>query len=145
MRRKRGLSEWRRINVLNECEKYIKNTFIHSITFIQLIYPSPLAEASLQFLIACLLSGETPPCSACRAENRTRACLTVSWRATSWVTPHHNCLLFSRYTNYKYKLSNCIYKFLWLCLSLLERPMEVKIKLYTYPNLRTQFFLHKFN
>jgi hypothetical protein len=40
------------------------HTFIHSITFIQYIYPSPFAEASLHFLIACLLSGETPPCGA---------------------------------------------------------------------------------
>ncbi len=30
----------------------------------QYIYPSPFAEASLHFLIACLLSGETPPCGA---------------------------------------------------------------------------------
>jgi hypothetical protein len=42
---------------------YSINTFIHSITFIQYIYPSPFAEASLhRSLIACLLSGETPPC-----------------------------------------------------------------------------------
>ncbi len=40
------------------------HSFIHSITFIQYIYPSPFAEASLHFLIACLLSGETPPCGA---------------------------------------------------------------------------------
>jgi hypothetical protein len=40
------------------------HTFIHSITFVQYIYPSPFAEASLHFLIACLLSGETPPCGA---------------------------------------------------------------------------------
>ncbi len=39
-------------------------TFIQSITFIQYIYPSPVAEASLHFLIACLLSRETPPCGA---------------------------------------------------------------------------------
>jgi hypothetical protein len=37
---------------------------IHSITFIQYIYPSPFADASLHFLIACLLSGEKPPCGA---------------------------------------------------------------------------------
>jgi hypothetical protein len=43
---------------------YTIHTFIHSITFIQYIYPSPFAEASLHFLIACLLSGETPPCGA---------------------------------------------------------------------------------
>ncbi len=43
---------------------YNIHTFIHSITFIQYIYPSPFAETSLHFLIACLLSGETPPCGA---------------------------------------------------------------------------------
>jgi hypothetical protein len=43
---------------------YNIHTFIHSITFIQYIYPSPFAEVSLHFLIACLLSGETPPCGA---------------------------------------------------------------------------------
>jgi hypothetical protein len=43
---------------------YSKHTFIHPMTFIQYIYPSPFAEASLHFLIACLLSGETPPCGA---------------------------------------------------------------------------------
>jgi hypothetical protein len=40
------------------------HTFTYSITFIQYIYPSPFAEASLHFLIACSLSGETPPCGA---------------------------------------------------------------------------------
>jgi hypothetical protein len=43
---------------------YGMHTFIHSITFIQYIYPSPFAEASLHFFIACLLSGEKPPCGA---------------------------------------------------------------------------------
>jgi hypothetical protein len=31
---------------------------------IQYIHPSPFAKASLHFLIACLLSGEKPPCGA---------------------------------------------------------------------------------
>ncbi len=48
----------------------------HTITFIHYIYPSPFAEASLHFFIACLLSGGTS--LWCRAENRTRACLTAS-------------------------------------------------------------------
>jgi hypothetical protein len=34
---------------------YNIHIFVHSITFIQYIYPSPFAEASLHFLIACLL------------------------------------------------------------------------------------------
>jgi hypothetical protein len=42
----------------------LSHTYIHSITFIQYIYPSPFAEATLHFLIACMLSGETPPCGA---------------------------------------------------------------------------------
>ncbi len=40
------------------------HTILHSITFTQYIYASQFAEASLHFLIACLLSGETPPCGA---------------------------------------------------------------------------------
>jgi hypothetical protein len=40
------------------------HSFIHSITFIKYIYPFSFSEASLHFLIACLLSGETPPCGA---------------------------------------------------------------------------------
>jgi hypothetical protein len=36
---------------------------MHSITFIEYIYPLPLAEASLHFLIACNSVGQ-PPCDA---------------------------------------------------------------------------------
>jgi hypothetical protein len=43
---------------------YNIHTFIYSITFTQYIYPSPFAEAFVHFLIACLLSGETPPFGA---------------------------------------------------------------------------------
>jgi hypothetical protein len=44
---------------------YNIHTFIQShSTFIQYIYPSSVAEASLHFLIACMLSGETPPFGA---------------------------------------------------------------------------------
>ncbi len=67
---------------------YNIHTYIHRITFLQYIYPSPFAEASLHFFIACLLSGGTS--LWCRAENRTRACLTARRRATNWATPHHN-------------------------------------------------------
>jgi len=35
-------------------------TYIYSITLIQYIYLSPFAEASLRFLIACMLSGAEP-------------------------------------------------------------------------------------
>ncbi len=31
----------------------------------------------------------------CRAENRTRACLPASRRATNWATPHHKILSFT--------------------------------------------------
>jgi hypothetical protein len=37
---------------------YSIHTCVHLITFIQYIYPSPFAEASLHFLIACMLSGK---------------------------------------------------------------------------------------
>jgi hypothetical protein len=40
---------------------YNIHTFIHSITFIQNIYPSPFAGASLHLLIAWKLSGKTCP------------------------------------------------------------------------------------
>ncbi len=64
---------------------YHIHTYIHSYNH---IHPSPFAEASLHFFIACLLSGGTS--LWCRAENRTRACLTASQRATNWATPHHS-------------------------------------------------------
>ncbi len=65
-------------------------TYTHtffSITFTQYIYPSPFAGASLHLLIACKLSRKTS--LWCRAENRTRACLTASRRATNRATLHH--------------------------------------------------------
>jgi hypothetical protein len=48
---------------------YNIHTFIHSITFIQYIYPSPFAEASLHFPIACLLSGKHLPVEPSRELN----------------------------------------------------------------------------
>ncbi len=45
----------------NNCLFFLSFIFYNIHTF---IYPSPFAEASLHFLIACLLSGETPPCGA---------------------------------------------------------------------------------
>ncbi len=56
---------------------YNIHTYIHTITFKQYFYPSPFAEASLHIFIACLLSGGTS--LWCRAENRTRACLTAKY------------------------------------------------------------------
>jgi hypothetical protein len=44
-------------------------TYIHSITFIHYIYPSPFAEASLHFLIACKLSGKNLPVVPSRESN----------------------------------------------------------------------------
>ncbi len=70
------------------------HTFIHLITFIQYIYPSPFAEASLHFLIACLLSGETPPWAAeARIElgpalQQADALPTEPRRTLNWATPH---------------------------------------------------------
>ncbi len=69
------------------------NTFIpnHIHTMMPYIHQSPFAEASLHFLIALVLGGDKPPCALwCRAENRTRACLPASRRATNWAAPHHN-------------------------------------------------------
>ncbi len=66
---------------------YNIHTYIHTITFIPYIYPSAFTEASLHFFIASLLSGG--PSLWCRAENRTRACLPASRRATNCATPHH--------------------------------------------------------
>jgi hypothetical protein len=43
-----------------ECNMH---TFIHSFNHIHTVHLS-IAEASLHFLIACLLRGETPPCGA---------------------------------------------------------------------------------
>ena len=42
---------------------------IHSIIFVQYIYPSAFAEASLHFLIACMLSGEDLPVVPSRESN----------------------------------------------------------------------------
>jgi hypothetical protein len=47
---------------------YNIHTFI-SITFMQYIYPSPFAEASLHFFIACLLSGDDLPVVPSRESN----------------------------------------------------------------------------
>ncbi len=65
----------------------LRYTYIHLITFIQYIYPSPFAEVYLHIFIAGQLSGKTS--LWCRAENRTRACLTARRRSTNWATPHH--------------------------------------------------------
>jgi len=51
----------------------LRYTYIHLITFIQHICPSPFAEVSLHLFIALKLSGKT--FLWCRAENRTQACL----------------------------------------------------------------------
>jgi hypothetical protein len=53
----------------------LRYTYIHLITLIQYIYPSPFAEVYLHIFIAVQLSGKTS--LWCRAENRTRACLTA--------------------------------------------------------------------
>ncbi len=45
------------------------HTYIHSITFIQYIYPSPFAGASLHLLIAWKLSGKTLPVVPSRESN----------------------------------------------------------------------------
>jgi hypothetical protein len=44
-------------------------TYIHSITFIQYIYPTSFAEASLHLFIACKLSGKNLPVVSSRESN----------------------------------------------------------------------------
>ncbi len=63
------------------------HTFI--ITFIQYIHPSPFAEASFHFFIACCSEGKTS--LGCRAEIRARACQasaqpTKLYAASYWAT-----------------------------------------------------------
>jgi hypothetical protein len=48
---------------------YNIHTFIHPITFILYIYPSPFAGASLHFFIACELSGKNLPVVPSRESN----------------------------------------------------------------------------
>jgi hypothetical protein len=54
--------------------------YMDSITFIKYIHPSPFAEVLLQFLIADQLRWDK---LECRAENRTRACVTARRRTTN--------------------------------------------------------------
>ncbi len=70
----------------------LRYTYIHLMTFIQHICPSPFAEVSLHLFIALKLSGKTS--LWCRVENRTRACLTASRRSTNWAPPHHKVTIF---------------------------------------------------
>ncbi len=53
-------------------------------TFIRRHWPGPLSISS------SLVSSVGKSSQWCRAENRTRACLAASRRATNWATPHHN-------------------------------------------------------
>ncbi len=48
---------------------FLRHTYNHSITFVQYIYPSPFAEASLHFFIACTLSGDDLPVVPSRESN----------------------------------------------------------------------------
>jgi hypothetical protein len=60
------------------------STFI--ITFTQYIHPSPFAEASLHFFLACCLEGKTS--LGCRAEIRTRACHTAQYQLSYTLHPN---------------------------------------------------------
>ncbi len=73
---------------------YNTHTYIHSITFIQHIYPSSFAGASLHFIIACKLSETNLPVVPSRESNSglpysklTR--YQLSHDAPCWATPHH--------------------------------------------------------
>ncbi len=76
-------------------------TYIHSITIIQYIYPSPFTEVSLHLLIAWKLSRKNLPVVPSRESNsglpysmptRFQLSHTAPWisHATPcWATPHH--------------------------------------------------------
>ncbi len=73
-----------------QCICNVDSWFYNIHTFIQsqYIHPSPFAEASsISSSLVCSV-GKTS--LWCRAENRTRACLTASRRAANWATPHHH-------------------------------------------------------
>ncbi len=81
---------------------YNIHTYIHTITFIH-----SFAEASLHFFIAILLSGGAS--LWCRDENRTRACLPASRRATNnCATPHHFQLCHAAQSQKLFSLSKCL-------------------------------------
>ncbi len=61
-------------------------TFIHSLNHNTFIRRHSLKLLSISSSLVCSV-GKTS--LWCRAENRTRACLTASRRAANWATPHH--------------------------------------------------------
>ncbi len=75
---------------------YNIHTYIYSITFIQYIYPSPFAGASLHLLIAWKLSGKTLPVVPSRESNSGlpyikvipfsafMCCHSLKWVPTVW-------------------------------------------------------------
>jgi hypothetical protein len=96
-----GFCRCRRI-LYKKCTEYTLERFggikFHSITFIPYIHPSSFAEVPLHLLNARQLSGKNLP--KCQAENRTRACLSITRHTTkyqlSYAAPLHS-----------FKYSNC--------------------------------------
>ncbi len=80
---------------------YNIHTYIHTITFIQYISPSPFAEAFLHFFIASMLSGKHLPVVPSQESNSglpyskptryqlSHAAPLLSHAAPCWATPHH--------------------------------------------------------
>jgi hypothetical protein len=72
------------------------STYIHSITFIQYIYPTSFAEVPLHLLIAGQLSGKNLPWGAEQrielgpAIQQADALYQLSYAALSWASPHPN-------------------------------------------------------
>ncbi len=67
---------------------YNIHTFIqsHSHSYNTFIHRHLLRPLSISSSLVCSVGNIS---LRCRAENRTRACLTASRRATNWATPHH--------------------------------------------------------
>jgi hypothetical protein len=64
-------------------------TYIHLFNHIHSIHLSFAIRWGLSPFPHCLYAQWGNTSLWCRAENRTRACLTASRRATNWATPHH--------------------------------------------------------
>jgi len=63
--------------------------YIHLFDHIHTIHLSVAICRGLSPSPHRFISSVGRPSLWCRAENRTRACLTASRRATNWATPHH--------------------------------------------------------
>jgi hypothetical protein len=107
-------------------------TYIHSITFIQYIYASPFAEASLHFLIAGMLSGKDLPVVPSR-ESNSNLPYTSRRTNTNCATPHH--------IKQKCSLSKTVYLFFY-SLTRLDFFIEKQLKEYSNVTLLYLLLVH---